>query len=143
MTLLEKLRDELGVSYLFISHDLSTVASFSDEIAVLYGGSVVETGPAAAVLSPPFHPYTKLLVASAPDLRLGWLEEPLKGQAARSGVGGAVTLARGDYPFVARCPLVIPNICDRVEPPLRRGPGGAGHIIACHQPIDLLNRVAS
>ena len=140
VSLLERLRDELGVSYLFISHDLATVAAFSDEIAVLYGGLVVETGPAAEVLAPPFHPYTRLLVASAPEMRVGWLEETLAGQTARAGIGGAVTIARDACPFAARCPLVIPGTCDRIPPPRRHGPNGADLVIACHQPIDALMR---
>ena len=140
VSLLERLRDELGVSYLFISHDLATVAAFSDEIVVLYGGLVVETGTAAEVLTPPFHPYTRLLVASAPEMRVGWLEETLAGQTARAGIGGAVTIARDACPFAARCPLVIPGTCDRIPPPRRHGPNGADHVIACHQPIDALMR---
>ncbi|MEM7193362.1 MAG: ABC transporter ATP-binding protein [Pseudomonadota bacterium] len=73
--LLKKLRDQLGVSYVFISHDLSTVASFADEIAVLYNGEVVDFGQTDDVLTPPFHPYTELLIASVPEMKLGWLDE--------------------------------------------------------------------
>ncbi|MEM1164521.1 MAG: ATP-binding cassette domain-containing protein, partial [Pseudomonadota bacterium] len=73
--LLRRLRDQLGVSYMFISHDLSTVASFADEIAVLYNGEVVDFGPVDEVLSPPFHQYTELLIKSVPEMRVGWLDE--------------------------------------------------------------------
>ena len=138
MTLLERLRDELGVSFLFISHDLSTVASFSDEIAVLYGGLLVEYGPAGQVLAPPFHPYTRLLVASAPEMRVGWLEETLDGQAARAGMTGTVETDVAGCPFFARCPVRIPGTCDRVVPPRRPGPVGHDHVIACHQPVPTL-----
>ncbi|MEM8775136.1 MAG: ABC transporter ATP-binding protein [Pseudomonadota bacterium] len=75
ISLLQRLQDETGVSFVFISHDLSTVASFADEIVVLYQGEVVEKGPVVDVLSPPFHPYTELLISSVPELRVGWLEE--------------------------------------------------------------------
>mgnify|MGYP001190741138 CR=1 FL=1 len=73
--LLKKLQDNLGVAYLFISHDLSTVASFADQVVVLYAGEVMEQGSVSSVLSPPFHPYTRLLLDSVPELRTDWLDE--------------------------------------------------------------------
>ena len=73
--LLRNLRDKTGVSIVFISHDLSTVANFADEIFVLHAGKVVEAGATDKVLTPPFHPYTELLVSSVPELRVGWMEE--------------------------------------------------------------------
>ena len=139
MALLERLRDDLGVSYLFISHDLSTVASFSDEIAVLYGGLVVEYGPSAQVLSGPSHPYTRLLIASAPEMKVGWLEAAVEGRAARAAMGGVVANVNYGCPFTARCPLAIPGTCDVTDPPLRRvaasdaslaGPSTLSHAIS-------------
>ena len=73
--LLKQLRKNTGVSFVFISHDLSTVASFADHIVVLYAGKVVDQGTVDEVLSPPYHPYTRLLISSVPELRVGWLEE--------------------------------------------------------------------
>ncbi len=73
--LLRRLQKNLDVSYVFISHDLSTVASFADRIVVMYNGKIVEQGPVHEVLSPPSHPYTELLISSIPELRVGWLEE--------------------------------------------------------------------
>ena len=73
--LLRKLQKNLDVSYVFISHDLSTIASFADRIVVMYNGIIVEQGPVHEVLSPPSHPYTELLISSIPELRVGWLEE--------------------------------------------------------------------
>ena len=73
--LLRNLRDKTGVSIIFISHDLSTVANFADEIVVLHAGSVVDAGSTDKVLTPPFHPYTELLVSSIPELKVGWMEE--------------------------------------------------------------------
>ena len=73
--LLRKLQKNLDVSYVFISHDLSTIASFADRIVVMYNGKIVEQGPVHEVLSPPSHPYTELLISSIPELRVGWLEE--------------------------------------------------------------------
>jgi peptide/nickel transport system ATP-binding protein len=83
--LLKGLRKDLGVSFVFISHDLSTVSSFADSIAVLYNGVVAETGSVHKVLSPPSHPYTDLLISSVPELRVGWLEDADKNiQKAKS-----------------------------------------------------------
>ncbi len=80
--LLKRLRDRLGVSFVFISHDLSTVASFADDIAVLYNGELVDYGPVDEILTPPFHPYTELLIYSVPELRVGWLDETAETQQA-------------------------------------------------------------
>jgi peptide/nickel transport system ATP-binding protein len=75
INLLTRLQQETGVSFVFISHDLSTVASFCDDIIVMYQGRVVDAGAVKDVLSPPFHPYTDLLITSVPEPRIGWLEE--------------------------------------------------------------------
>ena len=82
--LLKRLRKKTGVSFVFISHDLSTVSSFADEIVVLYAGRVVEQGHVDQVLSPPYHPYTRLLIASVPELHLGWLEKTMETQEAQA-----------------------------------------------------------
>jgi len=68
LLLLQDLRDALGLSYLFISHDLAVVESISDRVAVMYLGEVVETGPAAQLFAAPQHDYTRSLIASAPRL---------------------------------------------------------------------------
>ncbi len=132
--LLTRLQKETGVSFVFISHDLSTVASFADEIVVLYAGRVAEQGPTDKVLSPPFHPYTRLLVSSVPETRIGWLEEAAQTRAAKSGIAGAVELTETGCPFFARCPLAIAGTCDLLDPP--RLNDGEGHIIECHRSVD-------
>ena len=66
LNLLRDLRDELGVAYLFISHDIGVIAHIADRVAVMYQGSIVEEGPVADVLHPPYHPYTELLLSSVP-----------------------------------------------------------------------------
>ena len=76
--LLKTLRRETGVSFVFISHDLSTVASFADHIVVMYDGQVAEQAPTNHLLIPPHHPYTDLLIASVPEMRTGWLEEAIE-----------------------------------------------------------------
>jgi peptide/nickel transport system ATP-binding protein len=75
IALIRDLRDRLGLSVLFISHDLPTVAAMADAVLVMRHGRVVESGPAAEVLNRPQHPYTRLLAASVPELRGDWLDE--------------------------------------------------------------------
>ncbi len=129
--LLKRLRKETGVSFVFISHDLSTVASFADEIVVLYAGRVVERGRTDQVLSPPYHPYTRLLISSVPELRVGWLEETMETQEAKAGIDRVVKLTETGCSFFDRCPLAIEGTCDREIPPIRNL--GDGHTIECHR----------
>ena len=129
--LLKRLRKQTGVSFVFISHDLSTVASFADEIVVLYAGRVVEQGPADQVLSPPYHPYTRLLISSVPELRVGWLEETMQTQEAQAGIDRVVQLTEIGCPFFDRCPLAIEETCDRETAPMRDL--GDDHLIECHR----------
>ena len=129
--LLKRLRKQTGVSFVFISHDLSTVASFADEIVVLYAGRVVEQGPVDQVLSPPYHPYTRLLISSVPELRVGWLEETMQTQEAQAGIDRVVQLTEIGCPFFDRCPLAIEDTCDRETAPIRDL--GDGHLIECHR----------
>ncbi len=74
LELLAELRRELGVSYMFISHDISTVRAICDEVIVLYAGQRVESGQRDVLAAPPYHPYTGLLVDSVPALQPGWLD---------------------------------------------------------------------
>jgi peptide/nickel transport system ATP-binding protein len=78
LRLLLDLQAREGVAYLFITHDLATVKSIADRIAVMYRGEVVRYGPKSDVLAPPFDDYTDLLLSSVPEMRLGWLEETLR-----------------------------------------------------------------
>ena len=74
LDLLRDLQERLDVGYLFISHDISTVARVADTIAVMQNGEIVEYGSTGTVLSPPHHPYTELLLKSVPDMRTDWLD---------------------------------------------------------------------
>ena len=134
--LLRDLQDRLRVSYLFISHDLSTVAAFADRIVVLYAGRVAEQGPTASVLSPPYHPYTKLLLTSVPEMRQGWLEEVMQTRVAISGIAQGVELLKIGCPFYNRCPMAIEDICNTQAPPVRQPL--KNHDILCHRKIDEL-----
>jgi peptide/nickel transport system ATP-binding protein len=134
--LLTSLRDKTGVSFMFISHDLSTVASFADEIVVLYAGRVVEQGPTDEVLRPPFHPYTRLLISSVPEMRIGWLEDTMKKREMSVGIARGVEITRKGCPFYNRCPMAIEGTCEKDMPPILKLEDG--HEIACHMTLQQL-----
>jgi peptide/nickel transport system ATP-binding protein len=122
LNLLAGLRDTLGLALLFISHDIGVVAHLSDRIAVMYGGAVMELGPAAAVLRPPFHPYTEALLSAVPAIGLR------RGRVRLEGEPGAVPAGDGCR-FATRCPRRLGPICDS-PPPIRIL--GEGHWARCH-----------
>ena len=136
LKLLAELRRSLDLAYLFISHDLSTVRAVCDEVVILYAGERVEAASQAAFRAPPLHPYAELLLASVPELRVGWLD----GLPARAETDAASALQRAGAAqgcaFVARCPLAIPNTCATRTPPERVTADGAR--IACHRMPDEL-----
>ncbi len=132
--LLKDLRDKTGVSFVFISHDLSTVATFADEIVVLYAGRVVEQGPVDQVLSPPYHPYTRLLISSVPEMRIGWLEDTMEKREMAVGIARGVEITDTGCPFFNRCPIAIEGTCDTETAPNREP--SPGHIIACHRTLE-------
>jgi peptide/nickel transport system ATP-binding protein len=127
LNLLRDLRDELGVTYLFISHDIGVIAHIADRIAVMYRGTIVEEGPAADVLRPPYHPYTELLLSSVP---LIGKSQRTPESAPRSG-----TVA-GGCKFAGRCSHRVGAVCDNVPPPVQQA--GPGHAIRCHIPLPQL-----
>ncbi|MBV7396912.1 ABC transporter ATP-binding protein [Mameliella sediminis] len=130
VSLLKALQEKTGVAIIFISHDLSTVSSFADDIVVLYAGRVVERGSTAQVLAEPKHPYTQLLIASVPEMRIGWLEETIRNQTDAS-VGGAVQIAQQGCSFFARCKIAEAGLCDRIAPKLQ--PVEPGRFVECHK----------
>ena len=77
LKLLQKLQKELGVTYIFITHDIATVKAISDEIVVMYQGKVVEQGMKSEILNPPFPEYTNLLLSSVPEMDPNWLSDLL------------------------------------------------------------------
>ena len=78
LDLLKDLQERMGVAYLFVSHDLATVATIADKVVVMHGGRICEQGPTREVFSPPYHPYTELLLSSVPELRTDWLTDVLR-----------------------------------------------------------------
>jgi oligopeptide transport system ATP-binding protein len=122
---LEDLQRTLGVSYLFIGHDLATVAHISHRIAVMYLGKIVEWADSETLCARPMHPYTRALFAAAlpshPD------DQPQE-RAIPGEVPSALNLPSGCR-FHPRCPSAMP-ICAEVEPTLQRREGGGE--VACH-----------
>ncbi len=81
LRLLKRLQDDLGVAYLFITHDLGTVKRIANKVTVMLKGRMVAGGDTATVFSPPYHPYTELLLSSAPEMRPDWLDDVLAARA--------------------------------------------------------------
>ncbi|HVM85367.1 MAG TPA: ABC transporter ATP-binding protein [Candidatus Binatia bacterium] len=77
LRLLNRLQEELGVAYMFITHDLGTVKRIANKVAVMLKGQLVAYGETDKIFSPPFHPYTELLLSSVPEMRADWLDEVL------------------------------------------------------------------
>lgn len=128
LNLFLELRRDLGLTCLFISHDLSVVRHVSDRIAVMYLGRIVEIGPAADVFEKPVHPYTEGLLKSVPRFVLDDKElvtfVPIEGE-----IPSALSPPSGCH-FAPRCPIVE-NLCRVEAPELVSLPGG-GRNCACH-----------
>jgi peptide/nickel transport system ATP-binding protein len=124
---LNQLRQERGISVIYITHDLATAYQIADQIIVLYRASVAEAGDVELVVKAPKHPYTQLLIASIPQVSTErtWLDEQQGNQRAEAGQAGCR--------FVARCPVSMP-VC-REAIPLPRHPE-VGRIVACHHYTD-------
>ena len=127
LNLLADLKAKLGLTYLFISHDLAVVEAVSDRVAVLYFGSVVEVGKAEDIFRAPRHPYTRLLAESAPVVG-----RPLAAPEGReTELPDPLNPPRG-CAFRARCPFAQGD-CAAAPPPLAPP---EGHRVACYHPLD-------
>jgi peptide/nickel transport system ATP-binding protein len=126
LELIDGLRRDLGIATVFISHDISTVRAFCDEMLVLYAGRSVEWSAKPGFDGGEHHPYTDLLVASVPELDSAWLASRA-GQYNPALSGAAV---EGDLcRFLPRCPMAIAGTCDRLAPPLVET---SGRRMLCH-----------
>ena len=126
LQLLQQLKRELGMSYLFVSHDLNVVRLLCDRVLVMYLGKVVEQGPAAEVFADPKHPYTKALISAIPQAEPAQRAGRLRlGGEPRSPIDPDPTVCR----FYGRCPKGTPRCAE--EMPLLR-PAGPARQVACH-----------
>ena len=126
LNLLAGMKQDFGLTYLFISHDLSVVRYFTDRTMVMYLGRIVESAPSVSLWRRPRHPYTRALIDAIP--------EPSRPRRAPQ-LSGDVPSARhvpAGCRFHPRCPAATDQ-CRQVDPPMRKD--AAGHELACHHPL--------
>ena len=134
MNLMKGIQERTGVTYLYITHDLSVARYMADRIAVMYLGAVLEEGPAEALISDAAHPYTRLLIRAAPEHRATGVKRSrirLPGDAASQGG------LPGGCRFHPRCPLAQP-VCRETAPALTGI--GPERVAACHFAEDVRSR---
>ncbi|MCK4393810.1 ABC transporter ATP-binding protein, partial [Candidatus Bipolaricaulota bacterium] len=135
LNLLLGLQKEHDITMLFISHDLSVVRFFSDYVAVMYLGKVCEIGPAEAIYSPPYHPYTEALLSAVP------IPDPSADQKSirLSGTVPSALDPPSGCPFHTRCPRKLGGVCEEEDPPPQNT--GEGHRIYCHISLEELSKM--
>jgi oligopeptide transport system ATP-binding protein len=130
LNLLSELSERLGLTYLFITHDLSVVRHIADRIAVMYLGKIVELADTEELFAAPRHPYTVALLSAMP----GWRRAQ---RARRITLGGDIPSPIDPPPgcrFASRCPRVLDR-CRVETPPLSEAPGVPTHTAACFNPF--------
>lgn len=125
INLLKRLQMDLGLTYLFISHDLSVVKHISNRIGVMYLGKIVELSDYRSIFSGPLHPYTKALLSAIPIPKVGVEREQI---ILKGDVPSPVNLP-GGCRFAGRCPYVTER-CRQEDPELKNA--GDNHFVACH-----------
>jgi len=123
INLFHQLREELHLTYLFISHDLGVIQHLADRVVVMYLGRVVESAPTEALFEAPQHPYTQALLAQVPKLHAGRQQF----QTIRGEIASALNPPSGCH-FHTRCPMAGPR-CQREAPALVES---GNHAVACH-----------
>jgi peptide/nickel transport system ATP-binding protein len=114
LNLMLRLKEEHGIAFLYVTHDLASARYVADDILVMYAGQIVERGPIEQVLEAPLHPYTRLLLAAVPDPGTKLHADRIE---LRKGLASAAVDPPEGCRFVSRCPLAI-DVCSRVTPPL-------------------------
>jgi peptide/nickel transport system ATP-binding protein len=129
LAMMKEVQQSLNLSYLYITHDLSTARYFTDRIAVMYLGRIVEIGSPDDVVENPVHPYTRALIAAVCEPvtgRVGTIKElPIKGE-----IPSAANVPRGCR-FHPRCPFATPDCRECEEPELETV--GSDHLAACRR----------
>ena len=136
LNLLKQIQSEMGLTFMFISHDLSVVAHTCDHVAVMYLGRIVESATTKDLFAQPRHPYTRALFSAIPSL-----DPDDRGKAQK--LEGEIPSPTNQPPgckFHTRCPYVI-DICKSTEPKLEKSPGG--HAVSCHRWEELLEDPAA
>ncbi|RIK07047.1 MAG: peptide ABC transporter ATP-binding protein [Acidobacteria bacterium] len=128
LNVLQDLQEELGLSYLFVTHDLAVVASLAHSVAVMYLGQVIEAGPAASVVKNPLHPYTTNLVTSVPNADADGML--LTSRRTRAEMADSTVPPPGCR-YHPRCPFAT-AVCSERTPALERLPDGTDRSVACH-----------
>ena len=133
LNLLLDIQRQYGTTMIFISHDLGIVRYFSDFVAVMYLGQIMEIGPAEAVFAPPHHPYTEALLSATPDPDPDGVRSPIR---LEGSLPSPVDPPSG-CPFQTRCPRksLLPDagaVCATEAPPMREP--AYGHRLFCHLP---------
>jgi len=123
INIFQDLKERLGLTYLFISHDLAVVSHLSDRVAVMYAGRLVELAPAAALYETPLHPYTRMLLAAIP------VPDPAVKNPPGASPEARARALEGACPLVPRCPLAGPDCA--AEPALKEL--APGHLVRCHR----------
>ncbi|MGM0605182.1 MAG: dipeptide ABC transporter ATP-binding protein [Halobacteriota archaeon] len=136
LNLLDDIQEEFGLSYLFISHNISVVQHICDRVAVMYLGKIAEFGSVESVFAPPYHPYTESLLSAVPHANPRQRTDRI---LLEGTVPSPIDPPSG-CPFHTRCPKKIGDVCEETVPPAEAVPTDSTHTIACHLSIEEMSQ---